>query len=195
MSVSDATFHHRSRMKSPNKDVSAALPKFKLTGLLIDESGWVKKGNKSVGARHQYCGNVGKTANSQVAVFACLSNGKYASLIDTKLYLPKDWCNDIERCDEAGIPKSGIRFKTKLELAMEIIEHQQQMWIDFDYAAADRFYGNDMNFARTLDNKGLTYMLDIHSDQKIYTEKPELYLPERKKQQMTVAETFKSNNG
>jgi SRSO17 transposase len=72
--ITEAAWDHRAVMDRVAKDVSAAMPKFKLTGLPIDESGCVKKGEKSVGVGHQYCGNVGKTANSQVAVFGCLSN-------------------------------------------------------------------------------------------------------------------------
>ena len=74
--ISDSNWDARSVMDQVAKDVSQSLPKKTLTGLLIDESGWVKKGNKSVGVGYQYCGNVGKTANSQVAVFGCLCNGK-----------------------------------------------------------------------------------------------------------------------
>jgi SRSO17 transposase len=162
------------------KDVSASLPKRKLTGLVIDESGWVKKGDKSVGVGHQYCGNVGKTANSQVAVFACLSNGDFASMIDARLYLPKDWCDDRDRCDEAGIPENERLFKTKLELAGEIIHHQIAQGISFDFVTADGYYGNDASIARSIDIMGLLYMLDIHADQTIYPECPELILPERK---------------
>jgi SRSO17 transposase len=81
--------------------VSSVLPKRKLTGLIIDESGWVKKGDKSVGVGPQYCCNVGKIANSQVAVFGCLSNGDFASMIDARLYIPKEWCDDPGRCEEA----------------------------------------------------------------------------------------------
>ena len=178
--ITDAQWDYRDVIDKVAKDVSRFLPKSKLTGLLIDESGWVKKGNKSVGVGHQYCGNVGKISNSQVAVFGCLSNDKYASLIDTRLYLPKDWCEDIERCKEAGIPANEMKFRTKLELAIEIIKHQQSIGIEFDYIGADGFYGNDANFAKTIDLLGLAYMLDIHSDQKIYLEKPELFFPQRK---------------
>lgn len=72
--------------------------------MIIDESGWVKKGSQSVGVGYQYCGNVGKLPNSQVLVFACLSYGDFASMVDARLYLPKDWCVDASRCDKAGIP-------------------------------------------------------------------------------------------
>jgi len=153
----------------------------------------VKKGNKSVGVGHQYCGNVGKTANSQVAVFGCLSNGKYASLVDARLYLPQSWCDDKFRCEEAGIPEHDRMFRTKPELAIGIIRHQQEMGLDFDYVGADGLYGNDPWFAREIDEMGLIYMLDIHSDQKIYIEKPELYFPEKKGQRGRPPKNLKAS--
>lgn len=178
--ISDSKWDARAVMDKVAGDVSQSLPKQTLTGLLIDESGWVKKGGKSVGVGHQYCGNVGKTANSQVAVFGCLCNGKHASLVDCRLYLPASWTNDSERCKEADIPFEERTFKTKQELATDIIKHQLAMGITFDYVGADGLYGNDTAFAREINNMGLVYMLDIHSDQQIFMEKPELYLPERK---------------
>ena len=88
-----------------------------LTGLFIDECGWVKKGDKSVGVGHLYFGNVGKTANSRVAVFGRLCNGKYASLVDSRLYLPGSWRKDITKCNETGIPVDERGFKTKQNIA------------------------------------------------------------------------------
>ncbi len=161
-------------------EVSTVLPKRKLTGLIIDESGWSKKGNKSVGVGWQYCGNLGKVSNRQVEVFACLSNGDFASMVDARLYLPKDWCDDPARCDEAGIPQENREFKTKLELAVDIIDQQVDNEVSFDFIGADGYYGNDVNFASTIENHGYIYMVDIHSDQKIYLNRPELILPERK---------------
>jgi SRSO17 transposase len=86
---------------------------------------------------------VGKTANSQVAVFGCLCNGKYASLVDSRLYLPESWSQDASKCDEAGIPASERGFKTKQVLALDIIKHQLSLGIQFDYIGADGLYGND----------------------------------------------------
>ena len=140
-----------------------------------DESGWVKKGDKSVGVGSQYCVNVGKIANCQVAVFGCLSNGDFASLVDARLYLPQDWCNDPNRCAEAGIPEANRTFKTKLELAIEIIHQQAANGVSFDFIGADGYYGNDANLARNIDQLGYIYMMDIHSDQQIFTLEPELY--------------------
>ena len=72
------------------RDVSATLPNCKLIALIADESGIAKKGRKSVGVDKQYCGNLSKVENSQVAVFASLSNGDYRSLIDAPPYLPEE---------------------------------------------------------------------------------------------------------
>ena len=178
--ITESNWDERSVIDQVSREVSSILPKRKLTGLIIDESGWVKKGNKSVAVGWQYCGNVGKISNSQVAVFACLSNGDFASMVDARLYLPEDWCNDPIRCQEAGIPKENRIFKTKLELALDIIRHQVANGISFDYVGGDGYYGNDASLARSIGQKGYIYMLDIHSDQKVFTQKPDLIVPERK---------------
>lgn len=178
--ITESNWDERSVIDQVSREVSSILPKRKLTGLIIDESGWVKKGDKSVGVGRQYCGNVGKISNSQVAVFACLSNGDFASMVDARLYLPEDWCNDPVRCSEAGIPVGNRVFKTKLELAVDIIHQQIQNGVCFDYIGGDGYYGNDANLARAIDQMGYIYILDIHSDQKIFLNQPELFIPERK---------------
>ena len=178
--ITESNWDERAAIDQVSKEVSSLLPKTKLTGLIIDESGWVKKGDKSVGVGSQYCGNVGKIANCQVAVFGCLSNGDFASLVDARLYLPQDWCNEPDRCAEAGIPEANRTFKTKLELALEIIHQQVANGVRFDFIGADSYYGNDASLARDIDQLGCIYMMDIHSDQKIFTLEPELYHPGRK---------------
>ena len=178
--ITESNWDARMLVDQVARKVSSVLPKRKMTGLIIDESGWVKKGDKSVGVGPQYCGNVGKIANSQVAVFACLSNGDFASMVDARLYLPKDWCDNPSRCEEAGIPEENRVFKTKIELAENILRHQIENCIAFDFVTADGYYGNDADFARTIDSMGYLYMLDIHSDQEIYIGEPDLFLPERK---------------
>ena len=177
--VTESNWDHQLAIDKAAIITSKALPKRKLTGLIIDETGTVKKGEKSVGVGWQYCGNVGKTANSQVAVMACLSNGDFASMVDARLYLPKDWCDSHLRCEIAGIPEEQQRFKTKLDIAHEIILHQLEIGTSFDFISADGYYGNDVSFAEKIDTLGKIYMLDIHRDQPVFLEKPELYLPER----------------
>ncbi len=143
--ITESNWDEHSVIDQVSREVSSILPKRKLTGLIIDESGWVKKGDKSVGVRWQYCGNVGKISNSQVAVFACLSNGDFASMVDARLYLPEDWCNNPVRCKEAGIPNENRAFKTKLELAVDITHQQIRNGVCFDYIGGDGYYGNDAN--------------------------------------------------
>lgn len=87
--ISDTKWDAPSIVDKVVGDVSKSLSNQKLTGMLIDESGNVKKDDKTVGVDHQYYGNVSKTANSQVAVYGCLCNDKYASLVEVRLYLPK----------------------------------------------------------------------------------------------------------
>jgi SRSO17 transposase len=98
-------------------------------------------------------------------VFARLSNGDFASMVDARLYLPKDWCDNQSCCDEAGIPEEDWVFKTKLELAEDIILYQKGNGITFDFVTADGYNGNDADLARKIDNMGYLYMLDIHVDQ------------------------------
>ena len=74
--------------------------------LIIDESGFAKQGKMSVGASRQYLGRFGKVDNGQVAVFGVLAKGRFATAIDTRLYLPKEWTDDPQRCNRAGIPES-----------------------------------------------------------------------------------------
>ena len=96
--------------------------------LIIDESGFAKQGKMSVGASRQYLGRLGKVDNGQVAVFGVLAKGRFATAIDTRLYLPKEWTDDAERCHKAGIPESERVFKTKSQLALEIVEQAPSQW-------------------------------------------------------------------
>ena len=115
--ITESNWNVQDAIDMAAKQTSKALPKLKLTSLIIDETGTVTKGEKSVGVGWQYCGNVGKTANSHLCVMSCLSTGDHTSIIDSRLYLPKDWIEDPDRCQKAGIPKVNRIFKTKLELA------------------------------------------------------------------------------
>jgi SRSO17 transposase len=178
--ITESPWNHRSLLNKVSQEVSSILPQSKLTGLLIDESGWEKKGDKSVGVSPQYCGNAGKVCNSQVAVLGALSNGDYASMVDTELYLPQCWCDDSLRCEEAGIPKSERTFRKKWEIALDIVKRQKELGTPFDYVGGDGYYGNSIELAEGIEKLGYLYMLDIHSDQLIFTERPDLEIPKKK---------------
>lgn len=84
--------------------------------LIVDETGFLKKGEKSVGVARQYTGTAGKRENCQVGVFLCYSSSQGAAFIDRELYLPEEWAYDPERRGEAGVPER-VRFATKGEMA------------------------------------------------------------------------------
>ncbi len=149
------------------------------TGLLIDETSFVKKGKSSAGASRQWNGRLGKTENSQVAVFAALSAGDRVVPVDTELFLTEEWTDDAERCRKAGIPEERIVHKTKPELALEIVFRQRELGVRFDYVCADGLYGNSPAFCRALDDASEIFLVHVHSDQRIYLEDPMPEIPPR----------------
>src|SRR6202043_1447480 len=88
--------------------------------LVVDETGFVKKGKKSAGVARQYSGTAGRRENSQIGVFLLYAGAKGAAFIDRALYLPEEWTEDRVRCREAGIPDE-VAFATKGELAQQML--------------------------------------------------------------------------
>ena len=84
--------------------------------LVMDETGYLKKGTKSVGVKRQYSGTAGRTENCQIGVFLAYASPRSRTFLDRELYLPKEWAADAERREEAGVPKE-IAFATKPPLA------------------------------------------------------------------------------
>jgi SRSO17 transposase len=148
--------------------------------LCIDESAITKKGDKSVGVARQWNGRLGKTDNCQVGVFASLVKGRNGCIIGKRLYLPHEWIDNKVRCECAGIPKDKRIFKTKPQLALQLIDEALAAGVEFKYVCMDAFYGNNPQLLRELENRELIFVADIHMDQGIYTEDPEPYLPRRR---------------
>ena len=122
----------------------------------------------SVGASRQYLGRLGKVDNGQVAVFGVLAKGRFATAIDTRLYLPKEWTDDAQRCNKAGIPESERVFKTKKQLALEIVEQARRNGVRFGWVGADAGYGSGPDFLFALADAGHTFLIDIHKSFVIY---------------------------
>ena len=141
--------------------------------LIIDESGFAKQGKMSVGASRQYLGRLGKVDNGQVAVFGVLTKGRFATAIDTRLYLPKEWTDDVERCNKAGIPESERVFKTKNQLALEIVEQARRNGVRFGWVGADAGYGSGPDFLFALADAGHTFLIDVHKSFVIYEVDPQ----------------------
>jgi SRSO17 transposase len=145
--------------------------------LLIDESGFAKQGKMSVGASRQYLGRLGKVDNGQVAVFGVLAKGRFATAIDTRLYLPKEWTDDAQRCNKAGIPASERVFKTKSQLALEIVEQARRNGVRFGWVGADAGYGSGPDFLFALDDAGESFLIDVHKSFVIYEVDPQSTIP------------------
>ena len=149
-------------------------------GLLIDESSHLKKGNKSVGVCRQYSGTIGKVDNCQVAVYGGLSTQNYYGLIDAALYLPSEWTEDKKRCTKAGIPKAFQKYKTKPQLAIEIVKRQKESGIKFDFVGADGLYGNAPHFLNSLDQMDLLFVVEVHSNERVYEQMPLIKVADKK---------------
>jgi SRSO17 transposase len=146
--------------------------------LILDESGIAKQGKMSVGASRQYLGRLGKVDNGQVAVFGVLAKGRFATAIDTRLYLPKEWIDDPQRCNRAGIPESEQVFKTKNQLALEIVEQARRNGVRFGWVGADAGYGSGPDFLFALEDAGHNFLVDIHKSFFIYEVDPQPRAPE-----------------
>jgi SRSO17 transposase len=140
--------------------------------LLIDESAFAKKGEKSAGVGRQHNGRLGKVENSQVGVFSVLSRGKRAALTGGRLYLPEDWVKDPRRCKAAGIPKSEQKFRTKNELAWELIEQAEADGVAFGWLGMDAAYGRDQGLLLKIVALGKSFVADVDFDQQVWTECP-----------------------
>jgi SRSO17 transposase len=141
--------------------------------LLIDESAFPKKGHRSAGVARQYCGRLGKTENCQVGVFSALCRDGQAQLTGARLYLPKDWTEDDERCEQAGIPEEDRAFATKNELAWELIREAEANGLEFDWVGADSAYGRDQDLMLRIAGMGKKFVMDVETDQMVWTDEPE----------------------
>jgi SRSO17 transposase len=148
-------------------------------GLILDESGWEKSGKKSVGVARQYIGQVGKIANGQVGVFASLCNGEQVGLLQGRLYLPHEWVDDKKRCNKAGIPVSEQIYRTKPELAVEILQTIPSQ-ITYDWVGGDCIYGNSLVLRQYLYKQKQSFVLDVGEDLGVYLQQPSIYIPTKK---------------
>jgi SRSO17 transposase len=130
--------------------------------LIVDETGFLKKGVKSVGVKRQYSGTAGRIENCQIGVFLAYRSLRGHALIDRALYLPREWADDAERRAEAKVPDSAT-FATKQALARGMLAQALAAKIPAAWVTADEVYGSDYNFRRFCEEKGLNYVVAISS--------------------------------
>jgi SRSO17 transposase len=140
--------------------------------LILDGSDFTKKGTHSVGVSRQYNGNLGKVDNCQAAVFSCLSAGRNGLPVGAKLYLPKAWCDDPSRCQKAGVPEDQRSFRTKTDLALELVSQARAQGLRYHYVCADGGFGSNPQLLRGLDDMGENFVIEVHCDQRLYRENP-----------------------
>jgi SRSO17 transposase len=128
--------------------------------LILDDTGFLKKGDKSCGVGRQYTGTVGDTANAQVGVFLAYASKHGAAFVDRALYLPHAWPDDPERCRAAGIPKT-VGFATKLTLARRMLARAFAAEIPAAWVTADSAYGRSHACRRWLEEQGRAYTLMV----------------------------------
>jgi SRSO17 transposase len=139
--------------------------------LVVDETGFPKQGTHSAGVARQYCSTLGKRANCQIGVFLGYASPKGHVGLDRALYLPQAWTDDRERCRQAGIPEK-VPFRTKPQLAWELVERALQAGVPAAWVAADEVYGNDGKFRWALEAREQAYVMAVRSDYPVSTWPP-----------------------
>jgi SRSO17 transposase len=134
--------------------------------LVVDETGFLKKGTKSAGVKRQYSGTAGRIENCQIGVFLAYAGRHGHALIDRELYLPESWTQDRPRCRQAGIPDS-VEFQTKPQLARGMLARALEAGVPTAWVTADAVYGGDGRLRRWLEERDLAHVLAVNCNQSL----------------------------
>jgi SRSO17 transposase len=134
--------------------------------LVVDETGFLKKGGKSAGVQRQYSGTAGRVENCQLGVFCAYVTGTGRALIDRELYLPRSWIADRDRCREAAVP-GEVEFATKTELARTMLGRALDAGVPAAWVTADEAYGKDHKFRAWLEARRIGYVVAVASNQAV----------------------------
>jgi len=136
--------------------------------LVIDETGFLKKGTKSVGVQRQYSGTAGRIENCQVGVFLAYAGRQGRTFLDRELYLPKDWASDGERRREAAVPED-VEFQTKPRLAQAMLSRALDAAVPARWVTADAVYGGDRRLRMWLEERHVAHVLAVKSNEPVWT--------------------------
>jgi len=159
--VADSPWDEQAVWQAIRKEVVPVMEP--LASWIVDETGWLKQGDKSVGVAHQYCGAVGKQANCQVSVEVVVSDGEIAAPVAGRLYLPERWAADAARCAAAGVPP-GVTFQTKPALALALLREVLATGVSRAPVLGDEVYGVASELRRGLRELDLEYFLNAGDD-------------------------------
>ena len=132
--------------------------------LVLDETGFLKKGTKSAGVHRQYSGTAGRIENCQIGVFLAYGSRHGRALIARALYLPQTWTDDRPRCRDAGIPDE-VAFATKPKIGRAMLERAFLAHVPCAWVTGDSVYGSDSGLRRTIEAAGKGYVLTVTSAQ------------------------------
>jgi SRSO17 transposase len=135
--------------------------------LVIDETGFLKKGTKSVGVKRQYSGTAGRIENCQIGVFLAYASERGHAFVDRELYLPEEWVLDQERRTEAGVP-AGVDFATKAHLAQAMLARAFAAGVPAAWVTGDEVYGNASRLRAWLEAHERAYVLAISCDHLVW---------------------------
>jgi SRSO17 transposase len=143
---------------------------------VVDETGFLKKGKKSVGVARQYTGTAGKRENSQVATLLSYATQHAHVLLDRELYLPEDWARDRSRRAEAHVPQE-VGFATKSQQAITMLERAWAHGVPMRWVTGDEVYGDAPRLRETIQAHGRYYVLAVSATTRVWTERPEVEEP------------------
>jgi SRSO17 transposase len=144
---------------------------------VVDETGFLKKGNKSVGVKRQYSGTAGKVENCQIGTLLVYVSTRGFTFLDRRLYLPKEWCADIERRTEARVPDE-VEFRTKPQQASEMLKHAWESGVPMRWVTGDEVYGDDPLLRDLITQTGRWHVLAVSSNTPVWAERPQLEEPD-----------------
>ena len=135
--------------------------------LVLDETGFLKKGTHSAGVARQYTGTAGRIENAQVGVFLAYTSCHGTAFLDRALYLPGEWAGDPARCKKAGVPE-GTAFATKPALAKAMLGRAFGAGVPAAWVTGDEVYGSDGGLRRWLEGEGRPYVLAVRANQYVW---------------------------
>ena len=128
--------------------------------LVVDETGFLKQGKKSAGVKRQYSGTAGRIENCQIGVFVTYAASRGYTLLDRELYIPQEWTADKERCNAAGIPEE-FTFRTKPEMAREMIQRAETASVPYKWVTGDCVYGEYSELRQSLETNRKGYVMGV----------------------------------
>lgn len=146
--------------------------------LIVDETGFIKKGLHSAGVQRQYSGTAGRIENSQIGVFLSYAGTSGSAFIDRELYLPKQWSEDRARCQGAGIP-AEVEFATKPQIARRMLERALDAGVPCGWVTGDEVYGGDRHLRLWLESRDQAFVMAVARNEPLWWQGPEYVSAEK----------------